>query len=169
VNTSDGSPWTRYTHFGVVVKDINLAVARFAGLGMGPFTRFSLPSDEFIKFKWRHHFGKPADDFRYEVAYGPMAPGLGIEIFQCVSGDSIPQRFFDAKGEGVWHYGYDVDDMDRTTQWMESRGYKVVGASETTEGTRMCYFGTDDIGGVYFQAHEILPGSREDKLMSHRS
>jgi len=168
VTDNNSTPWTRFTHIGVVVRDINAAVARYETLGMGPFKRFSLPSDEFIKIKWRHHFGKPADDFRYEIAYGPMASGVGVEVFQCISGDSIPQRFFDAKGEGVWHYGYDVEDMDKTIAWMEGRGLKIIGASETTEGTRMCYFGTEDIGGVYFQAHEIPPGSKEDQLMAHR-
>lgn len=160
------NPLTRLTHLGVVVRDIDRAVAMYETLGMGPFKRFSLPSDEFIKMKWRHHFGKPADDFRYEVAYGRMASGMGIEVFQCVSGDSIPQRFIDAKGEGVWHYGYDVEDMDATIAWMAERGFEVVGASETDEGTRMCYFGTSNLGGVYFQAHEMQPGSKEDLLMS---
>jgi methylmalonyl-CoA/ethylmalonyl-CoA epimerase len=159
-----GNPWTRLTHIGVVVRELDAAVTRYLTLGAGPFKRFCLPSDEFIKPKWRQHFGKPADDFRYEIAYGQMGP-IGVEVFQCISGDTIPQRFLDAKGEGVWHYGYDVEDMDQTIEWMTRRGFQVIGASETVEGTRMSYFGTDDIGGIYWQAHEIPAGSKEALLM----
>ncbi len=165
---SSDNPWTKLTHLGIVVNDLEVSIGQFRALGMGPFKRFSLPGDEFIKIKWRHHFGKPTDGFRYEIAYGAMASGLGIEIFQCISGDSIPKRFLDSKGEGVWHYGYDVENMDKTIQWMEARGHKVVGASESDEGTRMCYFDMANGGGVYFQAHEIAPGSKEDQLMSDR-
>jgi methylmalonyl-CoA/ethylmalonyl-CoA epimerase len=154
----DESPWTRLTHFGLVVRDIDQAVQRYKELGAGPFRRFDLPSDEFIKFRWRHHFGKPADAHAYKVAWGAMAP-ISIEIFQPIAGDSIPQRFLDAKGEGVWHYGYDVEDMKYTIAWMEKRGFGVTGASEAEDGTLMCYFGTTDVGGVYFQAHEVPKSS----------
>ena len=45
--------------------------------------------------------------------------------------------------------------MKQTIAWMEARDYKVVAASEAQNGTMMCYFGMEDVGGVYFQAHEV--------------
>lgn len=154
------NPWAgRLTHLGIVVRDIETAIRLYRDtFAAGPFKRFSLPSDEFITFRWRHHFGKPADDHRYEVAYGNMGP-LGIELFQCIAGDSIPQRFLDQRGEGVWHYGYDVDDLDATTSWMAQRGYAIIGGSEHADGTRMAYFDTYAATGVYWQAHEVHPES----------
>ncbi len=154
----EGNPWTNFTHIGVVVRDIDEAIQRYTAMGLGPFRRFTLPSDEFMAFKWRHHFNNPVDDHIYEVAWGQFG-AIGMEIFQPVRGDSIPQRFLDQKGEGVWHYGYDVHDMDQVAAWMHARGYQVIGASETTDGIKMNYFGTDDVGGVYFQAHEVPPDS----------
>jgi methylmalonyl-CoA/ethylmalonyl-CoA epimerase len=156
----EDNPWAgRLTHLGIVVRDIEAAVRMYSEtFAAGPFKRFSLPSDEFITFRWRHHFGKPADDHRYEVAYGNMG-ALGIELFQCVSGDNIPQRFLDLRGEGVWHYGYDVDDLDATTTWMAARGFTVIGGSEHSDGTRMAYFDTFASTGVYWQAHEVHPQS----------
>lgn len=150
----DASPWTNFTHVGVVVRDIDEAIRRYEAMGCGPFKRFDLPSDDFAQFKWRHHFNQPADGHVYKVAWGKFGP-IDMEIFQPIAGDSIPQRFLDAKGEGVWHYGYDVENMAETDAWMERRGYKVVGASETESGVLMSYYGTDDVGGVYFQAHEV--------------
>lgn len=152
------NPWTNFTHIGLVVRDIDATIEKYREFGIGPFRRFDLPSDEFISFKWRHHFGKSADEHVYKVAWGQMGP-ISLEIFQPISGDSIPMRFLEAKGEGVWHYGYDVEDMKQTTAWMEARGYKVVGASEAQDGTLMSYFGTEDVGGVYFQAHEVPKSS----------
>lgn len=156
----DRNPWAgRLTHLGIVVRDIEAALRMYeVTFGAGPFRRFSLPSDEFITFRWRHHFGKPADDHRYEVAYGNMG-AIGVELFQCIAGDSIPQRFLDSRGEGVWHYGYDVDDLDATTAWMAERGFSIIGGSEHADGTRMAYFDTYGATGVYWQAHEVHPES----------
>jgi len=160
-----GNPWTNFTHIGIVTRDIERTVQQYVELGMGPFSRFDLPSDEFAQFKWRHHFNKPTDDHKYKVAWGKLG-AISIEIFQPVSGDSIPQRFLDAKGEGVWHYGYDVEDMEAVKEFMSEKGYSVVGAAETEEGVKMYYFGTEDYGGVYFQAHEVPPESTMYKKLA---
>jgi hypothetical protein len=50
--------------------------------------------------------------------------------------------------------------MKYTIAWMAARGYSIIGEAEYLDGTRMCYFNTEQLGGVYFQAHEIAPGSR---------
>ncbi|ATE64141.1 VOC family protein [Rhizorhabdus dicambivorans] len=153
------NPLTNFTHIGVVTHDIGETCKRYEALGIGPFTYFDLPSeDDFMTFKSRHHFGVSADGHKYKVAWGSWGP-IAMEVFQPVSGDSIPQRFLDTKGEGVWHYGYDVEDMAVVEAFMSQRGYSVIGASETMDGVKMCYFGTADHGGVYFQAHEVPPSS----------
>jgi len=151
---SSSSPWKNLTHIGVVVRDIERSLQAYREFGIGPFRCFDLPSEEFIKFRWRHHFGKPADSHVYKVAWGIMSP-IALEVFQPITGDSIPQRVLDSRGEGIWHYGYDVENMNNTVTWMEHRGYPVVGAAEAQDGTLMCYFDTIAAGGVYFQAHEV--------------
>ena len=162
--TDENNPWMKFTHIGVVVRDIDKAVAQYSSLGLGPFTRFRLPSDRFANFKYVRHFGRDASDNIYEIAWGKFGD-IAMEIFQPIAGDSIPKRFLEANGEGVWHYGYDVHDMNDTVEWMKSKGYDVVGESQTEDGVRMSYFGTDDVGGVYFQAHEVPPTSKMyDKL-----
>jgi len=153
-----GTPWTNLTHLGLVVRNLDAAVALYEAMGGGPFKRFRLPGENF-EIKFRQHFGASADDHVQNVAWGQLGP-LAIEIFECVRGDSIPQRFIDTKGEGVWHYGYDVDDMNYTVDWMAEKGYGIVGEAQYVDGTRMCYFNTDRVGGVYFQAHEISQGSK---------
>lgn len=152
-----GTPWTNLTHVGLVVHDLDKAVSLYETLGAGPFKRFRLPGQNF-EVKFRQHFGVRADDHVQEVAWGSMGP-IAVEIFQCIHGDSIPQRFLDTRGEGIWHYGYDVEDMNYTIAWMAARGYTIIGEAEYVDGTRMCYFDTDRPGGVYFQAHEIAQGS----------
>ena len=148
------NPWVKFTHIGVVVRDLDKAVAQYSALGLGPFTRFRLPSPQFSTFKLVRHFGRDASDNIYEIAWGKFGD-IAMEIFQPIAGDSIPQRFLDAKGEGVWHYGYDVEDMDQVVPWMKAKGYEIMGESLTDDDVRMCYFGTNDVGGVYFQAHEV--------------
>ena len=161
----DNHPWVKFTHIGVVVHDLDKAVTQYSAMGLGPFVRFRLPSDQFAQLKYVQHFGRDASGNVYEIAWGKFGD-IAMEIFQPFAGDSIPKRFLEARGEGVWHYGYDVHDMDETVAWMKAKGYDVVGSSETKEGVRMSYFGTHEVGGVYFQAHEVPATSTMYKKLS---
>ncbi len=153
------SPLTKMGHVGMVVRDIDKAVAHFEKLGIGPFKRSTLPAPGYT-FSAREHYGKSVNDSKYATAYARLG-SIGLEIFQPISGDTIPQRFLDTKGEGIWHFGYDVEDMEETKAWMAERGFKVVGSSTYHDGTLMCYFDTADPGGVLFQAHQSKGGHKK--------
>lgn len=143
-------------HVGWVVRDLNKSIDHFELLGIGPWNRFALPSagpgHELIKWE---HFGKPGAGFRYEAANAQMGP-IQVELFECISGDSLPKRFLDAKGEGIWHMSYVASpkDFDSAIADMANKGFQVVGNSTSADGTRMVYFDTDKIGGVLFQLHD---------------
>ncbi len=151
------NPWTNLTHIGVVARNLDEAVKRYEEMGAGPFKKFRLPDDQF-NVKWRQHFGKSADDHVQLVAWGQMGP-IAVEIFENVKGDSLQKHFLETRGEGVWHYGYDVENMAETIEFMRQRGIGIVGEAEYADGTRMVYFDTLGLGGVYWQAHEISHGS----------
>jgi methylmalonyl-CoA/ethylmalonyl-CoA epimerase len=102
--------WT-FTHFGLVVRDIEKTLQYYESLGIFyipnkvPF----LMAGSKVKIRGVHIF-------------------LGtqwIEIFQPAGGDSIQQRFLDAHGEGVNHIGYQVADLEKERAYLASRGVPV--------------------------------------------
>jgi methylmalonyl-CoA/ethylmalonyl-CoA epimerase len=150
-----GLPFSTINHVGVVVRDIEKFIETYEALGIGPWKRQRLPGPNF-KFIQREHFGKPIDDVVYEVANAKVGP-IELEVFECISGDSIPKRFIDSKGEGVWHYGFEAnkEDYDKALAVMAEKGFKIIGSTTLTNGLRMAFFDTDKMGGVIFQLHEI--------------
>ena len=150
------SPFLNLHHVGWVVKDINKAIEHFELLGVGPWRRFTLPSagPGHDLTKWEH-YGKPGAGFKYEIANARMGP-IQVELFECISGDSIPKQFLDTKGEGIWHMSHVVTpkEFDKAVADMTSKGFRVIGSSTSADGTRMVYFDTDKVGGVVFQLHD---------------
>jgi methylmalonyl-CoA/ethylmalonyl-CoA epimerase len=150
------SPFLNLHHIGWVVRDLNKAIEQFEVLGIGPWRRFTLPSagPGHDLTTWEH-YGKSGADFKYQIANAKMGP-IQVEIFECISGDSIPQRFLDTHGEGIWHMSYVVtpEEFDKAVADMTSKGFKVIGSSKSADGTRMVYFDTDKVGGVVFQLHD---------------
>ena len=156
MNGKDGSPFLNLHHVGWVVRNLDRAIAHFESLGIGPWRRFTLPSEGpgHDLTKWEH-YGRSGADFKYEIATAKMGP-IYMEIFECISGDSIPKRFLEAKGEGIWHMSYVVTpgEFDRAVAEMTAKGFKAIGSSLSADGTRMVYFDTDKVGGVVFQLHD---------------
>ncbi len=150
------SPFLNLHHVGWVVKDLNKAIEQFEAMGIGPWRRFTLPSagPGHDLTTWEH-YGKSGADFKYEIANAKMGP-IQVEVFECISGDSIPKRFLDTHGEGIWHMSYVVtpEEFDRAIADMTAKGFKVIGSSKSADGTRMVYFDTDKVGGVVFQLHD---------------
>ena len=49
---------------------------------------------------------------------------------------------------------------------MKNAGYEVIGGSEYVDGTRMAFFGTQDLGYI-IQVQEVVKGSVADQVTDH--
>jgi len=99
---------------GVVVEDMEKATARFAELGIGPFEPRKLPPGE----EW--YRGKPHHG-DVKIAMTTLG-GVQLELVQPVSGESVHKEFLDAKGEGIQHLMFTVDDFDNTVKALMEKG-----------------------------------------------
>jgi len=157
----------KVTHIGVITRDMEKTVKRYEAMGVGPFQRFRLPDARF-QFRKRWNYDIDTSDHVYDVAYGHMSGGFGVEIFQLIQCSNpeknIAQQFLDTKGECVWHLGHDAENMDEAIAWMANAGYPVIGGSEYIDGTLMCYFGTQKDLGFVIQIHQIVKGGVADQV-----
>jgi methylmalonyl-CoA/ethylmalonyl-CoA epimerase len=84
-------------HVGVVVRDINKAIAYFEALGIGPFT--AGPQKTFaVSFKGELH-GRPAE-WTTTISNAELG-GAQLELLEPTEGDQALKESLDQTGEGL--------------------------------------------------------------------
>jgi len=163
---TEESAFSRLNQMGVVVSDIEKAVAYYQSLGVEPFKTISVSSKD------RQIYGKPAADIKLDVRTSHFGP-LEIELIQPIAGNSIQKEFLDSnKGDGVQHLGFLVDDVEKAIAEMAKKGIKVIETGKYPVGTdgklslqggeypsrpNYAYFDTREVGGICFKVTDILP------------
>lgn len=104
-----------FNHIGLVVKNIEETAAFYNDIfGIGPFT---VDTYHLKDIKYR---GKPTDA-SVRGAFG-FQGDLMIELVEVVEGKTPHTEFMEAKGEGVQHIGFPVDDMEASLKALAKKG-----------------------------------------------
>ena len=140
-------------HVCIVVHDIDKTQAYYESIGVGPwaaypplveYERLDVPSPEgFLKMQYR-------------VC---NLPNIQLQLCQ-PSADPTPQRqHLDAKGEGVFHLGFEVPDADDAEVEAQKRGIPVLMRGRRSNRTGFTYYDTADTAGVILLTRATnLPG-----------
>jgi 4-hydroxyphenylpyruvate dioxygenase-like putative hemolysin len=131
---------------GVIVKDMDEAVAFYESLGIGPFESPKGPAP----IVDRQVYGKPAPDVKNRISTTQMG-AVQLELVQPISGKSVQAEFLEKHGEGVNHLAFLVDDLDREVAKLVEKGFTVISSGRTLGGGAFAYLDTDKIGGIVFE------------------
>lgn len=94
-------------HVGIVVDDLDAAVARYASLGFAPAQRFSIPEQDIVAVTLR--------------------AGAGwVELIHPTDPDGPIARFHGKRGNGVHHVGYQVADLQATLEELTRKGVRLI-------------------------------------------
>jgi methylmalonyl-CoA/ethylmalonyl-CoA epimerase len=127
------------SHIGLVVKDAEKTARFYESLGIKPFIRLKLPASS------REIHGKTVDSNSISVKLLlAECKGVGVEILQPLSGESIQKEFLDKYGQGVHHIAIQVTDLEKSISEFISRGMKIA--------YRVTFL--PDGGAVYMEAEE---------------
>lgn len=138
-------------HVGVVVKDIEKAIAHLEALGFGPF-KFDDEHRIFeIPFVGELH-GKPAE-WKTRISNAKMGP-VELELLEPSSGDQALRETLDAQGEGLHHIGWLTTDLQGEISRATARGAKVWTSSFPAGNPGFCYFEGSDIGNLAIELRE---------------
>jgi catechol 2,3-dioxygenase-like lactoylglutathione lyase family enzyme len=134
--------YTKLHHVGVVVKDIDKAMAYFESIGIGPFQvgdqrKFTIP------FKGELH-GKPAE-WKTTISNADLG-GVELELLEPTEGPQALKESLDATGEGLHHIGFLVDDLNAAEADGKQAGLKIWTSSKRTDGPGFLYFEPGDTG-----------------------
>ena len=139
-------PIGKIGQIGMVVKDMDKTIEYYESVGIGPFKQMKK-----IAFVKREFWGKPVpvDSIKSRITAAQMGP-IQIELIEPVEGDSHWKRYLDTRGEGIHHFGFFVDDIDKEEAKVVEQGLDIVYSSRFDDGGGVCYFDPGR-GGVLFE------------------
>lgn len=127
------SPFTRLIQIGVVVKDIDQAIERLSLLGIGPFYSKMPPPEATSLYR-----GQPFRAAGRVIIKASRMGNVELELIQPVEGGSPHKEYLDAKGEGIQHIAFHVDDLGNEVEKL------------TTQGCTMLLDGRREGGGIAY-------------------
>jgi methylmalonyl-CoA/ethylmalonyl-CoA epimerase len=129
---------------GYVVRDIEKACEFYeATYGVGPFT--VIPEVDMDGAILR---GKPVET-RIKVAFA-KSDKLEIEFIQPLQGKNLYTEFLEAKGDGIHHLGFLVDDMNAWKTQFAAKGFEPVFHHDMGV-MEFAYFDTSMVGGLMLE------------------
>lgn len=138
-------------HVGVVVRDIEKAIAHLEALGFGPFKFDDEHRTSTIPFKGEFR-GRPAE-WKTTISNAQMGD-VQLELLEPTEGDQPLKETLDAQGEGLHHIGWLCADVKGEIERATAKGAKVW-ASAFPEGMPgFCYFEGTDLGNIAVELRE---------------
>ena len=142
------TPFRTLHHICVVVADIDRAVAFYTGIGIGPWKDYP-PLSQYTELDVPDRRGFL--DLRYKYA---DVGGVQYQLVQPGAHDSPQKRFIDKHGEGVFHLGFVVDDLEAGTASARALGVHPWMSGKRPDGSGFTYFDTAAQAGVTLEIRQ---------------
>jgi catechol 2,3-dioxygenase-like lactoylglutathione lyase family enzyme len=136
------SPFSNLHHVAIVVEDLEKAIQFYTSIGVGPFEDYP-PLKEYVKLNVPDEVGFHNVKIKV-VQIGPIQ----IQLIQPGEGKSLYKDFLERKGEGVYHLGFVVDDVDDSEAELKKLGLKVLSSGRRADGSGFSYMDTAQEAGV---------------------
>jgi methylmalonyl-CoA/ethylmalonyl-CoA epimerase len=144
--------FTKLHHVGIVVKDINKAIAYFESMGIGPFSGPGGQKTFTVSFKGKLH-GKPAE-WKTTIANAKFGD-VELEMLEPTEGPQALRESLDKTGEGLHHIGFISEDLES-----EKANFKKNGIGVWTEGgagAEFFYSDPSPVGGLAIEFRTMGP------------
>jgi methylmalonyl-CoA/ethylmalonyl-CoA epimerase len=128
------TPFTNFIQIGVVVKDIEKTIESLTKLGVGPW--YSKMPPPTAKSLYR---GQPFKAAERVIIKAAQLGNVELELVQPLEGGSPHREYLEAKGEGVQHLGFLVDDLPGAVNQLTAQGSTVIMDGRRVDGTGVDY------------------------------
>ena len=142
-STESSKPaFSQLHHIAVVVQDMNRAIEYFSSVGIGPFQAYP-PIRDYVRVN------VPDKEAFYSLSIRQAQIGpIALQLIQPGEGRTIYKDFLEKKGEGVFHLGFVVDDIEKEETKLKTQGLKVLSSGRRLDGSGFTYFDTAEKTGV---------------------
>ena len=138
----ENNAFSKPHHICIVVKDIEKTKSYYESIGIGPWVEYP-PLVEYTKLNVIDKKGFFASRFVYT-----QIGGLQLQLVQPSEGKTIYKDFLETKGEGVFHIGFEVDDIDTVDKQLTNNGMKILASGRREDGSGFSYLDTRQHAGV---------------------
>ncbi len=145
------SPFHTPHHICIIVRDMAKAIAFYESIGIGPWLDYP-PLEEFTELMTPDNEAFRRLDFKL-AQVGPIQ----IQLGQPPEGDTYQGRFLAERGEGVFHMGFVVDDVDAAEADAVARGLEVLMRGRRENGSGFTYFEAAEKGGITLSIRKSPP------------
>lgn len=146
------SAFSRLHHISIVVRDIDAAVGFYESIGVGPFVDYP-PMREYVKIE------VPDEDGFYDLKIKCAQIGaIQLQLVEPGQGDSLYKDYLENRGEGVYHLGFAVDNIERSEAEVQAMGLDVISKGRRANGSGFSYLDTAEKGGVTLLIRQSPPG-----------
>lgn len=144
-------PFSMLHHLSLVVRDINAAVRFLESVGIGPFFEYP-PLSEYTQLNVPDQEGF----FNTVIKCVQIGP-VQLQLVQPGAGRSIYKDFLEKNGEGVFHLGFVVPDIDTAEAGIKDMGLEVISSGRRANGSGFAYFDTAEKCGVTLLVRQSPP------------
>ena len=136
------NPFSRPHHICIVVKDIEKTKDYYESIGIGPWVDYP-PLVEYTKLNVIDEKGFFATRFVYT-----QIGDLQFQLAQPGEGRTIYKEFLEKNGEGVFHIGFEVDEIDAVEKQLKDKEMEVLASGRRDDGSGFSYLDTREHAGV---------------------
>ena len=155
-NSHKKSPFSNLHHLSIAVRDMDEAIRFYTSIGIGPFEDYP-PLKEYTKIDVPDEVGFRNLKIKV-VQIGPIQ----IQLIQPGEGKSLYKDFLEKKGEGVYHLGFAVDDVNHSEAELKKLGLRVISSGRREDGSGFSYLDTAGKGGVTLLIRKS-PGGKKNE------
>lgn len=150
-NRQKKQPFSDLHHIAIVVKDISEAVRFYESIGIGPFVDYP-PMKEYVKIS------VPDEEGFYDLTIKCAQIGpVQLQLIQPGKGESLYKNFLREKGEGVYHLGFVVDDIEEAEVLVKEMGLHVISSGRRENGSGFTYLDTAKKGALTLLIRQSPP------------
>jgi len=139
-------------HVGVVVRDMDKAIAHLESKGFGPFQ--SLDGAKYATIPFKGEFRGRPEEWKVKVSNGQMGDAL-LELLEPCGGKSVLQEFLDTGHEGLHHIGFLVNDLDGEIARETKGGARVSTLFRRPSGGGFVYFEPTSVGELIIELRKL--------------
>ena len=153
VDTLPGFGWRSIDQVAVVVRDLDAAMAGYIAQGVGPWDVYTYGPQRMPRMTYRGE----ERSYVMKLALAYVGPTM-YELIESVEGPNIYEEHLAARGAGLHHLGYRVDDIDVEIERMAALGIALLqsGRGFGVDGDgAYAYFDTGPTLGCIIEAIEF--------------
>jgi methylmalonyl-CoA/ethylmalonyl-CoA epimerase len=135
-------PFNKLHHISIVVKDAEKTQKFYESIGIGPWVDYP-PMKAYVKINVPDENGF----YNLKIKCAQIGP-VQLQLIEPGDGESLYKDHLRKKGEGVYHIGFEVDDISAADAKIEALGLKMLSSGRRENGSGFSYLETASEAGV---------------------